>query len=118
MSKRSWQTCGRCAVAGLAGLVLAGCATVPAEQDPWFGADKFQHFGISAALAGAATVVGENHGLEHGQAFAPAIGLTLAVGMGKETYDAQVKKTFWSWRDLTWDLLGGLAGYGLGRLAD
>ena len=114
-----FKTAGwRRAALGWALLNLAGCATAPVAQDPWFGQDKFKHFGISAVVAGVATVVGEHNGLEDGEAFAPAIGLTLALGAGKETYDARVKRTFWSWRDLTWGLMGGLAGYGLGQMAE
>ena len=105
-------------VAGCALLALAGCATAPAARDPWFGQDKFKHFGISAGIAGAAAAIGANNGLEDGEAFVPALGLTLALGAGKEAYDAGVKKTFWSWRDLTWGLLGGLAGCGLAQAAE
>ena len=104
-----------CLAAGL--LAAAGCAAVPVAQDPWFGRDKAEHFAGSALLSGVTTRVAVNQGLSDGEACGPALGVTLVVGLGKEAYDANVKKTFWSWRDLTWDVAGGLTGYGLALLA-
>ena len=91
---------------------------MPVSQDPWFGPDKAKHFVISAGIAGAATLAAENHGWEDGEAFVPALGLTFAIGAGKEAYDARVKKTGWSWRDLTWGMLGGLAGFGIAQAVE
>ena len=110
------RTAGRIGLAaGL--LAAAGCASVPVSKDPWFGRDKAEHFAGSAVLAGVATLVAANQGLSDGEAAGPALGVTLVVGLGKEAYDANVKKTFWSWRDLTWGVAGGLTGYGLALLA-
>ena len=118
MTTRHRKSGWRSAAAGWLLPVLGGCATVPVAQDPWFGPDKAKHFAISAGASGVVTLACLNSGWEGGEAFVPAIGLTLALGAGKEAYDAKVRKTFWSWRDLTWGMLGGLAGYGAARLAD
>ena len=118
MANRRRGSVWRRAALGGALLGVAGCATVPVEQDPWFGADKAKHFGISAGIAGVATLAGAHNGWEDGEIFVPAIGLTFAVGAGKEAYDARIKGTFWSWRDLTWGVLGGLAGYGIAQAVE
>jgi putative lipoprotein len=103
--------------AGCILLALAGCATVPVAQDPWLGPDKAKHFGISAVLAGATTAVAVNNGLSDGEACGVGARADVRRRAGKETYDARIKKTFWSWRDLAWGLIGGLAGSGAVLLA-
>ena len=97
--------------------MLAGCVSLPA-QDPWFGKDKFKHFGVSAVLAGASTAAGESQDLSNRETCEMAFGITLAVGFGKEAYDASRKDNFWSWKDIVWDVLGGLAGYGAVKTFD
>ncbi|MBN1671451.1 MAG: hypothetical protein JXR37_10485 [Kiritimatiellae bacterium] len=94
-------------------LGLPGCATMRTVEDSWFGRDKVYHFGISAAISGVVTAAAHSQGLEGSQSFPLAVGVTVGVGAGKETYDAKVKETGWSWKDLFWDAVGALAGYGL-----
>ena len=87
-------------------LFLTGCATVNHPDDHWFARDKAYHFAVASAIgAGATVAAGDNHA-------APVIGVgvTMCFGAGKELYDRNVRKTYWSWRDLAWDLAGAVAG--------
>ena len=63
-----------------------------ADPDPWLAADKWQHFGISSALAAGGYGVG-----------------ALTAGVGKELWDLGGGGTP-SWRDLTWDVAGTATG--------
>ncbi len=99
-------------VVGVLAVWLTGCASLQDPRDPWLGRDKAYHFGISAALAGAATGLAGSQGLDEAERAPLALGLTLCVGLGKEAHDKRVKG-HWSWRDLAWDALGALVGYGL-----
>ena len=36
--------------------------------------------------------------------------MAVSFGAGKELYDRNVKNTYWSWKDLAWDLAGAVAG--------
>lgn len=102
-------------VAGIA--FTSGCASFQRPGDSWWGPDKAKHFAVSAALAaGAAYAVARDEGSD---ADAVAAGFALAAGAGsaKEVYDARVKRTYFSGKDLVWDVLGGLAGGFIGASA-
>ena len=90
----------------ISALLLSGCATVNHPDDSWFSRDKAYHFAAASAIgAGATWAAG-------GDDAAPVIGVGIAVsfGAGKELYDRNVKNTYWSWKDLAWDLAGAVAG--------
>ena len=89
---------------------LSGCASLRHSGDPWWGEDKAKHFAV-CGLAGAAgaLAVRQADGAD-GPAFGVGLGVALGLGAGKETYDARIKGTYFSGKDLVWDLLGGLAG--------
>ena len=38
------------------------------------------------------------------------ISVTFGVGASKEFYDLALKETYWSWKDLIWDIVGGALG--------
>jgi putative lipoprotein len=93
-------------VTSIISLCLTGCATVNHPDDHWFARDKAYHFAVASAIsAGATLAAGDSDA-------APVIGVgvAMAFGAGKETYDRDVKKTYWSWKDLAWDLAGAAAG--------
>lgn len=108
-----------CAAGLVAAMALAsGCASFHRPGDSWWGPDKARHFAVSAALAaGTAYAVARDEGSD---ADAVAAGFALASGAGtaKELYDLRAKRTYFSGKDLVWDLLGGLAGGFLGAAAD
>lgn len=90
-------------------LLAPGCASFRHADDPWWGADKARHFTASFALAAGATMAlapstGED------EAAVAGFSATLAAGAGKEFYDRNIKRTYFSGKDLTWDLLGALLG--------
>jgi len=98
--------------------VLTGCATASPQNDSWFGRDKAEHFLAAGLISGAATVIADKRGMDKDESFYFAFGITLSLGAGKEAYDLKVRKTGWSWKDLAWDTLGALAGYGVVQAID
>ncbi len=78
-------------------------------HDPWFGRDKWLHFAASAAVQGTAYAVFRQHARYTVAAERAGI-VTAAVGIGKELYDWRHPAHHdASWRDLTWDGVGGAA---------
>jgi putative lipoprotein len=97
-------------------LLCSACAIQAPQHskpDNWIGVDKLAHFTASAVIAAAVTNYQQRHG--SGDCEAARIGFTvsLAVGASKEYYDKTVKRTRWSWKDFTWDVIGS----GVGSLA-
>lgn len=86
------------------------CAPLPARDDPWTGYDKLQHFGYSAVIAAASTVIARQSGVNDCAATRAGFGITLGVGISKEWYDANIRHTGWSWRDLVMDSAGAAIG--------
>ncbi len=91
-------------------LLISGCASVNSREENWFGTDKFYHFSAAAAIGAGISAMTEDRGKS--DCTAPVFGITaaLAAGTGKELYDRKIKKTYWSWKDMFWTLLGGTAG--------
>ena len=73
--------------------------------DPWFSADKLQHFLSSAFVQSMAYGTLRGAGAGHGAALAGASATTAVVGVGKEIYDSRTKGDP-SARDLVWDAAG------------
>lgn len=100
-------------VVALAALCLLniGCAGFRScgPDDTWFGPDKVQHLAATAVIGATATTIATPD-QDRDAAAAIGFGTALAVGLGKEAYDLQVKRTCWSWKDLAWDLLGASLG--------
>ena len=71
---------------------------------------KVYHFTVAATIGAGTTVAADSNGASHSDA--PIIGTSVAVGMGagKEFYDLTIKETYWSWKDMFWNVAGGLAG--------
>ena len=100
-------------------LSVMACATRPAyHRDDFWGRDKLYHATASAIIGGSATAAARNNGA--GTSRAPLIGIStaVAVGAGKEWYDLEIKRTFWSWKDFFWDVAGGVAGSYLVTIGD
>lgn len=101
----------------LAPLVARGAELEIPSRDAWLGADKAKHFSASAGLA----IVGYTGGALLFDAPAArwvgCAGLALAAGVGKELYDAG-RGSFFSFKDLTWDVAGTGTGLLLSWAAD
>lgn len=93
----------------LLGLLLSGCATA-GRHDPWLSQDKFLHLAASGSIAAGTARLARTEGLSRSEARGSAIFITLSIGAGKEAYDQEVKRTFWSWRDMAWNALGAVLG--------
>jgi len=80
------------------------------EEDRWFAGDKYAHFLVSAAISSAVTQGAIENGQNKCDAARVGFTVTLTIGAGKELYDKYKKKTFYSYKDMTWDLLGSAVG--------
>ena len=100
-------------VAALAGARPARAA----DPDPWFGHDKALHFTASAALAvggyGATGLVTDDRRVR----LAVGGGFAFSVGIAKELWDLSGHGDA-SWRDLTWDAVGTVAGLAFAAAVD
>lgn len=73
--------------------------------DSWFGADKVKHFFMGAFVQSVAYSAVRATGARHQASLVAATGVTAAVSIGKEWWDARSGGTP-SVRDLTWDAAG------------
>lgn len=98
----------------LATLLIAVAFTPPSagaqsprtpQRDSWFGADKIKHFLMSAFIQSLTFSGLQYAGAHRNAAFAGAIGVTAAFGIGKEFHDKRIGEPF-SLRDITWDAAG------------
>ena len=76
--------------------------------DSWFGADKVKHFFMGAFIQSVGYSAARAAGASHQGSLAAATGVTAAVSIGKEVWDAHSGGTP-SLRDLTWDAAGAAA---------
>jgi uncharacterized protein YfiM (DUF2279 family) len=88
-------------------LVYAQAAVV---HDNWFGADKIKHFFMSAFIESVTYSALQAARVNHRPALGGAIGVTMAIGVGKEIHDKRTPGNIFSVRDLTWDVVGATAG--------
>ena len=91
-------------------MMHSGCATFDWGNDSWLGKDKLYHFAVSGAIGAGTTVAAQKNVASPKAASVIGITATVGLGTGKECYDAIVKDTFWSWKDLVWDFVGGTVG--------
>ncbi len=90
-------------------LMLGGCAGTD-RRDDWLSPDKRLHFVVSGGIAAATARYQLDQGVAPARARQRAVMLTLSVGTGKELYDWRVGGRFFSWRDMSWNLLGAACG--------
>lgn len=89
---------------------------IPALDD-WFGQDKALHYGVSVGLAGAGYAGGALLFEAPEARWLSGAGVALGAGVAKELYDAG-RGSFFSFKDLTWDVLGTATGLGLSWAID
>jgi putative lipoprotein len=76
--------------------------------DSWFGVDKVKHFFMGAFVQSVGYSAVRATGASHGTSLVVATGITAAVSIGKEAWDAHSGGTP-SLRYLTWDAAGAAA---------
>jgi uncharacterized protein YfiM (DUF2279 family) len=79
-------------------------------RDSWFGVDKIKHFFISAFIESMTYSALQAAHVKRRPALTGAIGVTAAIGVGRELHDRKKPGNRFSYRDLTWDALGIGAG--------
>ncbi|WP_375771891.1 hypothetical protein NR798_13700 [Archangium gephyra] len=87
------------------------------STDDWFGQDKALHYSVSAGLAGAGYAGGALLFGTPEARWLSGAGVALGAGVAKELYDAG-RGSFFSFKDLTWDVLGTATGLGLSWAVD
>ena len=95
---------------GLCVAVNLVCAQAAVVRDNWFGPDKIKHFFMSAFIESVTYSALQAARVNHRPALGGAIGVTIAVGVGKEIHDKRTPGNIFSVRDLTWDVVGATAG--------
>ena len=75
-------------------------------RDSWFGIDKIKHFFMSAFIESVTYSALQAARVNHRSAMGAAIGVTAAVGIGKEIHDYRNPNNHFSRKDLTWDAIG------------
>jgi len=88
-------------------LVYAQAAIV---RDSWFSPDKIKHFFMSAFIESVTYSALQAARVNHRPALGSAIGVTMAIGVGREIHDKRTPGNIFSVRDLTWDAVGATAG--------
>jgi uncharacterized protein YfiM (DUF2279 family) len=88
-------------------LVYAQAAVV---RDSWFTPDKIKHFFMSAFIESVTYSALQAARMNHRPALGSAIGVTMAIGVGREIHDRRTPGNIFSVRDLTWDAVGATAG--------
>ena len=89
--------------------IVFGQVAVP-HPDAWLGLDKLKHFFMSAFIESVMYSALQAAHANHRAALGGAIGVTMAVGVGKEIHDKRTPGNIFSVRDLTWDAVGATAG--------
>ena len=79
-------------------------------QDPWVSPDKAKHFLIAGFVESSAFAGMETIGFSRKSSLAGAVAITGALSLMREIHDKRTKNQF-SFRDLTWDIAGGLAAF-------
>jgi uncharacterized protein YfiM (DUF2279 family) len=79
-------------------------------RDSWFGVDKIKHFFMSAFIESLTYSALQAARANHRAAMGGAIGVTMAVGVGREIHDSRNPKNHFSLKDLSWDAIGTTAG--------
>ncbi len=96
-------------------LLIAGLAH--ADPDPWLGEDKALHFGLSSVLAIGGYTAATSFSASPTVRLAYGGSVALLAGVGKELWDASGHGTP-SWKDLTWDVVGAVAGLAISWAVD
>jgi uncharacterized protein YfiM (DUF2279 family) len=87
--------------------------TVP-KRIAGIGDDKVQHAFMSYAVGVFTYAAARSAGIEAGSARAGALGASVAIGLGKEAFDARHGRPF-SGYDLVADAIGAVASYAIIR---
>lgn len=91
-------------------LLISACSAPARKDDHWMAKDKLYHFSASAVIGASSAAVFINNRSDDEGAFWLGMSAVTSVGAGKEVYDLKVKRTYWSWKDMLWDMIGGTLG--------
>lgn len=81
-------------------------------DDKWFSPDKWSHLTTAYFAALQTTYTADHFFLaESKNAETAGICVSVSLSLGKEFYDAFYKKTYFSWKDLAYDMLGTSLAY-------
>ena len=95
-------------------LIFPQTKSVVALEDPWLSPDKAKHFLMAGFIESGTFASLEAVGVNRNSSFAGAFAVTATLSLLRELHDKRTKGHF-SYRDLAWDLAGGVAAYALLR---
>lgn len=91
-------------------LVFAGVDVHAVSQadstDSWVGEDKLKHLAVSAWLTGAGVLAVTHQSRSENRARKVVVPAVMLIGVGKELVDSRKPNGYFSWKDLTADLVG------------
>jgi putative lipoprotein len=106
--------------ASLVVALVTVCVPAPvhaADEDPWVGTDKSQHFVASAGLALTGYGLARPLSRERVPSLIAGAGLALSAGITKEALDLGGDGSA-SWKDLAWDAMGAATGLAVMWIVD
>lgn len=81
-------------------------------DDKWFSKDKWMHFTTSYFITlQTAYTLDKMLYTKPENARYVSIGISFSLSLGKELYDALYNNSIFSWKDLSYDILGSGLGY-------
>jgi uncharacterized protein YfiM (DUF2279 family) len=105
--------------------VLVALCVLPARSsagatagDDWLGEDKAKHFAACFTLAGAGYGGGALLFEAPETRWLTGAGLAMGAGLGKELYDSRRGGTGFSFKDMSWNVVGTATGLGVAYLVD
>ena len=94
------------------GVLLLLSTSARADPDPWFGTDKALHFTFSGVIAASAYSTSAVFLETPRERLIYGASVAALAGIGKELWDVGGRGNP-SFKDLTWDALGAIAGLAL-----
>ena len=85
-------------------------AQAAVTRESWFGVDKIKHFFMSAFIESISFSALQAAGANRRTAYVGGMATSAAIGIAREIHDGRTPGKWFSYRDLTWDALGIVAG--------
>ncbi len=82
------------------------CYALPEIEKDWYTYDKVKHVAYSASIMYWTMSFNKNFAKVKNNNLQISAGITISIGGVKELIDLKIKKTEWSWKDITADIAG------------
>ncbi len=82
------------------------CNALPLIEKDWYSYDKAKHVAYSASIMYWTMSFNKDYSKLNKNNLMVSAGITISIGGVKELIDLKIKKTEWSWKDITADIAG------------